>query len=171
MVIIQLKWWSHWLRPKVITLSGFYCTYLHFFLVLEDGGWEMGNGNAHIHSFIPFFSLQHSHKISCHISQIKICKFVLTNLSHFKLSNVWMDRDIGGNWSGVRISWDQNSLFHEVKIRLDHGIKIEQKYFAILIRRSTLWSWDQNCLIVLFRILISWLLLWLTNRSWDWNSK
>ncbi len=64
---------------------------------------------------------------------------------------------ITGKWSWGQISWYQNSTFswdqnydHEIKIRLDHEIKIGLKYLANLIRRSTLRSWDQNCLIMIF---------------------
>jgi hypothetical protein len=63
-----------------------------------------------------------------------------------------------------RISWDWNSTFsggrhfdHEVEIPNNDSISWSQHF-----------SWDQNCL---FRVLISWSFLWLTNRSWDLNSK
>ncbi len=35
-------------------------------------------------------------------------------------------------------------LFHEVKILFVYEIKIHNNIFTILIRRSTLWSWDRN---------------------------
>ncbi len=54
-------------------------------------------------------------------------------------------------WSWGRISWDQNSTFsggrifdHEVKIQFVHEVEFVHKYLTVLIRRSTLRSWDQN---------------------------
>ncbi len=49
-----------------------------------------------------------------------------------------------GEWSWGRISWDQNSFVHEVKIQFVHEIEIHNNIFTILIRRSSLQSWDQN---------------------------
>ena len=49
-------------------------------------------------------------------------------------------------------------IFHEVKIPNNDSISWLQHF-----------SWDWNCLIMFFRVLISWLFLQLTNWSWDWN--
>ncbi len=51
-------------------------------------------------------------------------------------------------------------IFHEVKIPNNDLISWSQHF-----------SWDQNCLIMLFRVSISWSFLWLTNWSWDRNKK
>ncbi len=80
---------------------------------------------------------------------------------------------------------DQEVKFHEIKIHFFrrsndflimrsnffgtfHEVKIPNNY---LISWSQHFSWDQNSLIMLFRVLISWSFLQLSNRSWDrnWN--
>ncbi len=63
-----------------------------------------------------------------------------------------------------RISWDWNSTFSGGR-HFDHEVEIPNNDS---ISRSQHFSWDQNCL---FRVLISWSFLWLSNRSWDLNSK
>ncbi len=76
--------------------------------------------------------------------------------------------------SGGQISWDQNLFFHEVEfMRLNFFSFFMRSKFLIINSISWLrqFSWCQNCLIILFRVLISWLFLWLTNRSWNQNSK
>ncbi len=52
------------------------------------------------------------------------------------------------------------------------GLFMRSKFLIIdLISWSRQFSWGRNCLIMLFRVSISWSFLWLTNRSWDPNSK
>ena len=86
-------------------------------------------------------------------------------------------KSFNGEWSGGRISWDWNSTFSWGQIIFDHEIKFFGTFHEVKIPNnySISWSqhfsWDQKCLIMLFRILISWLFLRLTNQSWDWNSK
>jgi hypothetical protein len=71
----------------------------------------------------------------------------------------------------------QEVKFYEIKIHFFMRSNflpffIRSKFLIIdLIYWSQHFSWDQNCLIMLFRVLISWSLLWLTNRSWDQNPK
>jgi Cu/Ag efflux pump CusA len=44
---------------------------------------------------------------------------------------------VAGEWSWGRISWDQNSFVHEVKIQFVHEIKIHNNIF-------TIWSGGQH---------------------------
>ena len=79
-------------------------------------------------------------------------------------------------WVGVR-----RSNFMRLKFTFSWGRIHEIEFFVIfheveipnndLISWSQHFSWDRNCLIMLFRVSISWLFLWLTNQSWDQNSK
>jgi hypothetical protein len=61
---------------------------------------------------------------------------------------------------------DHEVKFHEIEIQLFQEIKLLIMSLKFLIIDSISWSWhfswDQNCLIMLFRILISWSFLWLT---------
>ncbi len=77
-----------------------------------------------------------------------------------------------GKWSRGQISWDRNSLFHEVEFMRSNFLScfMRSKFLIIdLIPWSRHFSWDQNYLIMLFRVSISWLHLQLTNLSWDQN--
>ncbi len=69
----------------------------------------------------------------------------------------------------------QEVKFHEIKIQLFQEIELSIMRLKFLIIDSISWSrqflWGQNCLIMLFRVLISRSFLWLTNWSWDQNSK
>jgi len=79
------------------------------------------------------------------------------------------------------MSGGQEVEFHEIKIHFSWDQIHEIKFFVIfhevkipnndLISWSQHFSWDRNCLIMLFRISISWSFLQLTNQSWDQNSK
>ena len=83
--------------------------------------------------------------------------------------------------SGGRISWDQNSLFHEVEFMRSNFFSFFMRSNLCLFMRSNLSNnIDQEVDTsimrskpkqALLKILISWLFLWLTNQSWDWNSK
>ncbi len=69
----------------------------------------------------------------------------------------------------------QEVKFHEIEIQLFQEIELSIMRSKFLIIDSISWSqrfsWGRNCLIVLFRVSISWSFLWLTNWSWDRNSK
>jgi hypothetical protein len=58
---------------------------------------------------------------------------------------------------------------HEIKTVFVHEIKTYNNIFTILIRRLTLWSWDQNSLIMLF--LSFDLMILLVNNKWIMRSK
>ncbi len=79
---------------------------------------------------------------------------------------------------------DQEVEFHEIEIhffrRSNDFLIMRSNFFGTfhevkipnyLISWSQHFSWDQNSLIMLFRVSISWSFLRLTNQSWDRNSK
>ncbi len=71
-------------------------------------------------------------------------------------------------------SWDQNSFLHEIKFMRSNFLSFFMRSKFLIINSiswSQYFSWDQNCLIMLFGVLISWSCLWLKNWSWDQNSK
>ena len=79
---------------------------------------------------------------------------------------------------------DQEVEFHEIEIhffrRSNDFLIMRSNFFGTfhevkipnyLISWLQHFSWDQNSLIMLFRVSISWSFLRLTNQSWDQNSK
>jgi len=77
---------------------------------------------------------------------------------------------------------DHEVEFHEIEIHLFHETEflIMRSKFYLFMRSNLSNNIDQEVDTsimrskpkqALFLISISWLFLWLTNRSWDWNSK
>jgi hypothetical protein len=79
-------------------------------------------------------------------------KMTKTNTRNWKTYKILLLCRLSDSGSGGRISWDRNLNFsggrhfnHEVEIPNNDSISWSRHF-----------SWDRNCLIMLFRVLISW---------------
>ncbi len=152
----------------------------------DGGGWsplptdktgETEKNNSIKTSLIVLKSILNNRVLFLDIFDLKWCTVLQVTLTLGVIRKGGMIRRLNFMISKFNFFMRSNYFWSWDQIIFDHEIKFFIIFYEVEIPNNDLISWSQhfslhqNCLVMLFRILISWSFLQLTNWSWGQNSK